>query len=133
MKILRLMSLLALVSIAHAEPLPFRQAVDLAVKRSAVVSAVEQNRAHRAYLEAARMYIPQVIAGSGLAYSWGFPLSIEGSAPAVLSVNAVGYLINFGQREVVRALEHVDGVELYEAELLDPVQHARGRRTLGGI
>lgn len=103
MKILRLISLLALASIAYAEPLPFRQAVDLAVKRSALVSAVEQNRAHQAYLEAARMYIPQLIAGSGLAYSWGFPLSIEGSAPAVLSVNAVGYLINFGQREVVRA------------------------------
>jgi len=103
MKILRFICILALVSVLHAEPLPFRQAVDLAVKRSAVISAVEQNRAHQAYLEAVRMYIPQVIAGSGLAKTFGFPLTIEGSAPAVISVNAVGYLINFGQREVVRA------------------------------
>jgi len=103
MKILRLISILALVSVVHAEPLPFRQAVDLAVKQSAVISAVEQNRAHQAYLEARRMYIPQVIAGSGLAKTFGFPLTIEGSAPAIISVNAVGYLINFGQREVVRA------------------------------
>jgi len=103
MKILRFICILALVSVVHAEPLPFREAVDLAVKRSAVISAVEQNRAHQAYLEAVRMYIPQVIAGSGLAKTFGFPLTIEGSAPAVISVNAVGYLINFGQREVVRA------------------------------
>jgi len=103
MKILRLILILTLVSVAHGEPLPFRQAVELAVKRSAIVSAVEQNRAHQAYLEAVRMYIPQLIAGSGLAYSWGFPLSIEGSAPAIISVNATGYLINFGHREAVRA------------------------------
>jgi len=103
MKILRLICILALVSLVHAEPLPFRQAVDLAVKRSAVISAVEQNRAHQAYLEAARMYIPQLVVGSGLAKTFGFPLTIEGSAPAIISVNAVGYLINFGQREVVRA------------------------------
>jgi outer membrane protein TolC len=103
MKILRLISVLALVSVVHAEPFPFRQAVELAVKRSALISAVEQNRAHQAYLEAARMYIPTVILGSGLANSWGFPLSIEGSAPSVVNVNATGYLINFGHREAVRA------------------------------
>lgn len=104
MKILRFICILVLASIVvHAEPLPFRQAVDLAVKRSGVISAVEQNRAHQSYLEARRMYIPQVIAGSGLAKTFGFPLTIEGSAPAIISVNAVGYLINFGQREVVRA------------------------------
>jgi len=103
MKIFRLISILTLVSVAQGEPLPFRQAVDLAVKRSAIVSAAEQNRAHQAYLEAARMYIPQVIAGSGLAKSFGFPLTIEGSAPSVVNVNATGYLINPGHREVVRA------------------------------
>ncbi|HVP52029.1 MAG TPA: TolC family protein [Terriglobales bacterium] len=103
MKILRLISILTLVSVAQGEPLPFRQAVDLAVKRSALVSAAEQNRAHQAYLAAARMYIPQLVLGSGLAKSWGFPLSIEGSAPTAVSVNTMGYLINPGHREVVRA------------------------------
>jgi outer membrane protein TolC len=103
MKILRLVSILALVAIAHGEPLPFRQAVELAVKRSTLVSVTEQMRAHESYLAAKRLYVPQVIAGSGLAENYGFPLSIEGSAPAVVSVNATGYLINFGQREIVRA------------------------------
>jgi outer membrane protein TolC len=103
MKILRLISILTLVSVAQGEPLPFRQAVDLAVKRTALVSAAERDRAHQAYLAAARMYIPQFVLGSGLAKSWGFPLSIEGSAPTAVSVNTMGYLINPGHREVVRA------------------------------
>jgi len=103
MKILRLVSILALVAIAHGEPLPFRQAVDLAAKRSALVSAADQARAHQSYLAAARMYIPQFVIGSGLAKTWGYPLSIEGSAPTAVSLNTVGYLINPSQRDVVRA------------------------------
>jgi len=104
MKILRWNIILVLLaSCAYAEPLPFRQAVELAAKRSAVLSDTEQVRAHQAYLEAARMYIPQLIVGSGLAKSWGFPLSIEGSAPTAISVNTMGYLINPAQRDFVRA------------------------------
>jgi len=95
--------LVLLVSCAYAEPLPFRQAVELAAKRSAVLSATDQVRAHQTYLAAARMYIPQLIVGSGLAKTFGYPLSIEGSAPSVVSVNAVGYLINPAQRDFVRA------------------------------
>jgi outer membrane protein TolC len=103
MKILRLISILTLASAACAEPLPFRQAIELAVKRSSVLSATDQMRAQQAYLEASRMYIPQVTVGSGLAKSFGFPLSIEGSAPTALSVNGMGYLYNPAQRELVRA------------------------------
>ncbi len=104
MKILRWSIVLVLfASVVHAEPLPFRQAIELAAKRSTVISATDQMRAHQMYLEAARMYIPQVIVGSGLAKSFGFPLSIEGSAPTAVSVNTMGYLINPAQRYFVRA------------------------------
>jgi len=104
MKILRWnIVLVLLASCACAEPLPFRQAVELAAKRSAVLSATDQVRAHQAYLEAARMYIPQVTVGSGLAKTYGYPLSIEGSAPSVVNVNATGYLINPAQRDFLRA------------------------------
>ncbi len=104
MKILRWSIVLVLfASVVHAEPFPFRQAIELAAKRSTVSSATDQMRAHQMYLEAARMYIPQVIVGSGLAKSFGFPLSIEGSAPTAVSVNTMGYLINPAQRYFVRA------------------------------
>jgi outer membrane protein TolC len=105
-----------LAAVAHAEPLPFRQAVELAVKRSAVISATDQVRAHESYLAAARMYIPQMIVGSGLAKSFGFPLSIEGSAPSVLNVNATGYLINPGHREIVRAAHTEWDASAFSAE-----------------
>lgn len=103
MKILRLFAIVSLVSVVRAEPLPFRQAIELAAKRSAGISAMEQIRAHEAYLEAARMYIPTMIVGSGAAKAFGFPLTIEGSAPSIVNVNAVSYLINPGHREAVRA------------------------------
>jgi outer membrane protein TolC len=95
--------LVLLASVVHAEPLSFRQAIELAAKRSTVITASDQVRAHQMYLEASRMYIPQVILGSGLAKSFGFPLSIEGSAPTAVSVNTMGYLINPAQRYFVRA------------------------------
>lgn len=107
MKILRLVLVLILASAVHAEPLSFRQAVELAGKRSTLISAPDQVRAHQMYLAAARMYIPQMIAGSGLAKTFGFPLTIEGAAPSVVNVGSTGFLINPGQREVVRAA-HVE-------------------------
>jgi len=104
MKILRCsIVLFLLAAVVHAEPLPFRQAVELAAKRSNLMSATEQARAHDAYLAAARMYIPQLTVGSGLAKTFGYPLSIEGSAPSVVSVNATSYLVNPAGREFVRA------------------------------
>lgn len=93
----------ALATLVHSEPLPFRRAVELAANRSTLVSATEQARAHEAYLAAARMYIPQLIVGSGLAKTWGYPLSIEGAAPSVVNLSATGYLINRAQRDYVRA------------------------------
>jgi len=104
MTIVRCSIVLCVLAVSlHGEPLPFRQAVELAARRSTVISASEQARAHDAYLAAARLYIPQITVGSGLAKTYGYPLSIEGSAPSVVSVNATGYLINPSQRDVVRA------------------------------
>jgi len=117
MKILRCcFVLLALAAVVHAEPLPFRQAVELAARRSTIVSATEQERAHQAYLAAARMYIPQLTLGSGLAKTWGFPLSIEGSAPTVINANTMGYLINPAQRDVVRAAHTEWNATAFSAE-----------------
>ena len=95
--------LVVLASALQAEPIPFRRAVELGVQRSTIVSAAEQNRAHQAYLAAVRLYIPQLIVGSGLAKTFGYPLSIEGSAPSIANVNATGFLINPSNRETIRA------------------------------
>lgn len=97
--------LFLLTTTASAEPLPFRRAIELAVRHSNTMAqaTAEQIRARAAYLEAHNMYVPQMTVGSGLAATFGFPLSIEGSAPSVLNLGVQSFLLNPAQREFVRA------------------------------
>ncbi|HVZ61097.1 MAG TPA: TolC family protein [Terriglobales bacterium] len=90
---------------AHAEPLPFRRAVELAVSRASAtgVEAANRLRAQSAYRQARSAYLPQAVVGSGLGWSYGYPLSIEGSAPSVFNVNYQSVLYSPAQREFVRS------------------------------
>ncbi len=89
---------------ALAEPLPFRRAMELAARKSSdSPAAADQQRAAAGYLEARNMFLPQLVVGSGLAKTFGFPMSIEGAAPAAFQVNYQSYLINPAQREFVRS------------------------------
>ena len=90
---------------ASAEPLPFRRAIELALRNSTLMGAAtaDQIRARAAYLEARGTYIPSATVGSGLAKSWGFPLSIEGSAPSVVNMNVQSYLVHFEQAQYMKA------------------------------
>jgi outer membrane protein len=100
-----LVTIVAVCASASAEPLPFRRAIELALRNSTLIgaAAADQIRARAAYLEARGAFIPSATVGSGLAKSWGFPLSIEGSAPSVLNMNVQSYLVHFEQRQFVRA------------------------------
>jgi outer membrane protein TolC len=93
------------VPYAWAEKISFRQAVQLAMKRSPEVgmALADELKAHQGYLETKTGYIPQVTVGSGIAKVWGYPVSIEGAAPAAFNVNAQSYLVNFAQNNFVAA------------------------------
>ncbi len=84
-----------------AEPVPFKQAIELAIRNSSVLQAAraEQNRAFEGYIEYKDQFIPQVYLGSGLAYSSGFPLG----APSVFNVASTSLLYNPAAREFTRA------------------------------
>jgi len=90
---------------AQNTPLPFRTAIELALKNSAAmgIAQADAQRAQSSYLQARDLYLPQVTVGSGLAYSYGFPLSIEGSAPSVFDVNTQSFLFNSAQRQLLKA------------------------------
>lgn len=79
-----------------ANPLPFRQAVSLALQRSGLLSiaTVGQFRASKAYEQVRNYWIPQLTVGSGLGYSYGFPLTLEGSAPSVMNFTSSQTLFN---------------------------------------
>ncbi len=97
-------ALLAAVSL-RAETVPFSKAIDAALKHSGTMAIAAAEEAHaRASLQQARdAYIPNAVVGSGLGYSFGFPLSLEGSAPSVLNFNTYSMLLNFPQREYIRS------------------------------
>ncbi len=90
---------------AAAEPISFRRAVDLALQHSGVmgIATVNQWRAREAYEEVRANYIPQITIGSGLGYSYGFPLTLEGSAPSVVNFNSSQSLFNLSLRQFLKA------------------------------
>lgn len=90
---------------AQTSPLPFRTAIELALKNSAATGIVraETQRAQANYLQMRDLFLPQFLVGSGLAYSYGFPLSIEGSAPSIFDLTSQQFLINAAQRQFVKA------------------------------
>jgi outer membrane protein TolC len=90
---------------ADPSPLPFRNAIELALEHSGVmgIAAINQWRAHQAYNELRANYIPQLTVGSALGYSYGFPLTLEGSAPSVVNFNSLSTLYNVSLRQYLKA------------------------------
>lgn len=88
-----------------AEPLPLRRAVELALSHSTTMtdSHIDEQRAFAAYHEARNQYLPQLVVGSGLGATWGYPLSLEGSAPSIVNATAQSAVFNPALRDFVRA------------------------------
>jgi outer membrane protein TolC len=108
----------ALVS-AQNGPLPFRTAIELALKNSTstAIGRAEAQRAKANREQARDLFVPQITIGSGLAYSFGFPLSLEGSAPSIFNFNAQSFLLNPAQRQFIKAAQEEAGaIEAQNAE-----------------
>ena len=88
-----------------AEPVPLKRVVELALSHAtgAAIAAADQQHAAAGYRELRDNYIPQLSTGAGLGYSYGFPLALEGSAPALFNINTQSALINPALRNFVRA------------------------------
>src|SRR5580765_329333 len=87
------------------KPLGFRTAIELAVRNSTTtgVALADMERARSSVTQSRDLYLPQLIAGSGLGASYGFPLSLEGAAPAIFNVNFQGALWNQAQQSNIKA------------------------------
>ncbi len=81
---------------AEVHTLSLKQAVDLALKQNPdlLLARFDEVRAQQAIREARDPFHPKMVLGSGLAYTNGFPLSIEGSAPSVIRADATQTLFN---------------------------------------
>ena len=92
-------------------PLSFHTIIELALKNSATtgIAAADLQRARATYTQSRDLFLPQMVLGSGLGYSYGFPLSLEGAAPSLFNVNVQSFLFNPAQRENIKAAR--SGVE----------------------
>jgi outer membrane protein TolC len=97
--------IVAVLAFAAAMPaaaqISFTTAVDLALKNSPRVLAAEADvlKTQAALEEAKDVYIPSLVGGSGLGYSYGFPVG----QPSVFSVTSQSLLYNFSQQDYIRA------------------------------
>jgi outer membrane protein TolC len=98
-----------------AEPVPLKRVVELALTHgtAGAVADADQKRFLAQYFEVRNQYIPQLIAGAGLGWSDGFPLSLEGAAPSLFNVNAQSALLNPALRDFI----HAAGID-YKASAL---------------
>ncbi|MBI3934101.1 MAG: TolC family protein [Acidobacteria bacterium] len=104
-----------------ARRLTLREAVDLALRnnRNIQVAQAGVDRAAAEHEEARSIFRPQVLLGSGLAYTAGFPLSIEGSAPSIFQVNTSQALFDRNLRNLERQagqMQQAAGKSLVETE-----------------
>ncbi len=97
--------LMTIASRGEAEPLPLERAIRLALAHStaSAIATADVQRAFASYREIRNNYLPQIFVGSGLGWSYGYPLSIEGSAPALANAVAQSTVFNPAQRQFLNA------------------------------
>src|SRR5215469_11558395 len=85
---------------AHAQ-ISFTTAIDLSLKNSPKfkMAQAEVDKARAALDQTKDIYIPTLVVGSGLGYSYGFPLG----QPSVFNFTSQSLLVSFSQPDYIRA------------------------------
>ncbi|MDX2149475.1 MAG: TolC family protein [Bryobacteraceae bacterium] len=86
----------ALAAAAETHTLTLKQAVELALRQNPdiLLARLDEQRAAQDAKVARDPFVPRAVVGSGLAWTSGFPLSIEGAAPAILQARVLQNLFN---------------------------------------
>jgi outer membrane protein len=103
-----------------------RQVVGAAIRQNPdiALARLDEDKARQAIRVARGPFTPRVTVGSGLAYSNGYPLSIEGSAPSIVQANAAQYIFNRPQSfAVAQAREDARGASLAVVSKRDEVAY----------
>src|SRR5229473_5488280 len=115
-----LVLLLTIATRGDLEPLPLERAIRLALAHSTVsaIANADVQRAFASYRGIRNNYLPQLVVGSGLGWSYGFPLSIEGSAPSLVNAVAQSTVFNPAQSQFLHAAK----IEWHASEFQDKDQ-----------
>jgi outer membrane protein len=106
---------------AAERKLTLHEAIDLALRNNRNIQLAQAgvDRAAAEHDEARSAFRPQVFLGSGLAYTAGFPLSIEGSAPSIFQVSSSAALFDQSLRNLERQagqMQQAAGKSLVDTE-----------------
>src|SRR5208282_1142207 len=103
--VLTTVSVLMTAARGAADPLPLERAIRLALAHStgSAIAQADVQKTFASYRELRNNFIPQLSVGSGIGYSYGFPLSIEGSAPALATIVAHSSVYNPAQNQFLNA------------------------------
>jgi len=126
-------TLLLLASLAtaalplSAQSIEFRPAIELALKHSGVMLSASADRARAAarYRAERYAYMPTVVFGSNLGYTYGPPVAIAGQAPSLFNLVHNQTLFNLATRETIKAAHsdsiaaNIDYVDRTEQVILD--------------
>jgi len=95
----------------RAQFIDFRPALELALKHSGVMVSASADRAKAAarYRAERYAYLPTVVFGSGLGYSFGQPVAVGGQFPTLFNVSHDQTVLNFATRETIKAA-HSDSI-----------------------
>jgi outer membrane protein len=111
---------------AEVRSLTLRQAVEMALKQNPdiALSRLDEEKARQGVRLARDPFVPRVTVGSGLAYSNGFPMSIEGSAPSVVQARASQFIFNRPQSfTIAQAKEDARGASIAATSKRDEVAY----------
>ncbi len=118
--LLTLISAMTVATRAEAEPLPLDRAIRLALTHSttSAIADADVQHAFASYRELRNNFIPQLTVGSGIGWSYGFPLTIEGAAPALANAVAQSAVFNPAQKQFLGAAK----IDWHASELQDKDQ-----------
>lgn len=116
--------LCAASAFAETRTLTLRQALDLALQQNPdlVIARLDQDRARYAVTIARDPFHPKVFAGSGAAYTTGFPASIDGAAPSIFQARTQMAIFDQPQRyQIAEANENLRGAEIDVSKQQDEI------------
>ena len=111
---------------AETKTMTLREALDLALAQNPdlLLTRLDQQKAREQVTIARDPFVPKVYAGSGAAWTSGFPASIEGEPPAIVEFKTQMSLYNQPQRyQIAAARENARGAEIDVAKQQEEVAY----------
>jgi len=126
MKMLAFFLLLTICASAETKTMTLREALDTALAQSpdVLLARLDEQKARAQVTIAHDPFTPKVFAGSGGAYTYGYPNSIDGNAPSIVQTRTVMSIYNRPQSyQVAAAREGIRAAGVTVAQKQDEVAY----------